>query len=175
MIDLLELGCGKDKLKGSVGLDHYPYPGVDIVADVTKGIPLADNSVARIYSKYMFEHVNGIQFVMEECYRVLKPGGRLEVLVPHATNVGSFVLLNYNFFMYDAFSFFILGEGDGRTTAKFRYVDRRIVFGKMAFWNYVIEPLVNLMPRVYENTPLRVFPARDLHVTLQAVKERVLK
>lgn len=170
---VLDLGCGDNKRPGTIGVDKAQLDGVDVIADVDEHLPFDDNRVDAIYTTYLFEHVKDIVKVMEECHRVLKPGGKFHIRVPHATNVGAFDLTNTNFFMYDAFTFFIVGEihaSDFRTSARFRYISRKIVFGKKAFWNYLIEPIVNLIPRVYENTPLRIFPARDLLVTLEAVK-----
>ena len=52
--------------------------------DVTKGIPFDDMSVDYIYTSHMLEHLRkeDAMFVLKECYRVLKQGGVLRVLVP---------------------------------------------------------------------------------------------
>ena len=52
--------------------------------DLRLGVPAADNSLDLVYHSHMLEHlsyVNGIQFI-RECFRVLKPGGTMRVLVP---------------------------------------------------------------------------------------------
>ena len=45
--------------------------------DVTKGLPYKENEVDYIYSAHMLEHLSrkDAQFVLKECYRVLKGGG----------------------------------------------------------------------------------------------------
>jgi predicted SAM-dependent methyltransferase len=52
--------------------------------DVTKGISFDDISVDYIYTSHMLEHLRkeDTMFVFKECYRVLKQGGILRVVVP---------------------------------------------------------------------------------------------
>ncbi len=86
---LLDLGCGPAKQAGHIGLDHYPFPGVDIQRDLRRGIPFDDNSVDGIYSAHCFEHLMGadLMFLIEECYRVSKPGAGWSIIVPDATSL----------------------------------------------------------------------------------------
>ena len=62
----LDLGCGTRKRAGYVGLDRTALPGVDIVCDADKGIPLGDNSVEAVYSNYFLEHVDDLIFLFQE-------------------------------------------------------------------------------------------------------------
>ena len=52
--------------------------------DVTKGLPFDDMSVDYIYTSHLLEHLHkeDTMSVLKECYRVLKPGGILRVVVP---------------------------------------------------------------------------------------------
>jgi predicted SAM-dependent methyltransferase len=54
------------------------------IHDLTKGIPHPSNSVDMIYSSHMLEHLrpSQAQFVLDDCHRVLKPGGVLRLVVP---------------------------------------------------------------------------------------------
>jgi predicted SAM-dependent methyltransferase len=51
---------------------------------VKKGLPFADQSVSCIYSSHTFEHFSWAESltVAKECFRVLRPGGVLRVVVP---------------------------------------------------------------------------------------------
>ena len=52
--------------------------------DLRNGVPATDNSLELIYHSHMLEHlsyVDGIEF-LKECFRALKPGGKMRVLVP---------------------------------------------------------------------------------------------
>lgn len=80
----LELGSGPKKGKnGWVTIDLW---GADINHDLRKGIPLNDNSIDKIYTSHMFEHIpfKELKIFIIECFRVLKVGGELSVSVPNA-------------------------------------------------------------------------------------------
>jgi len=84
----LDLGCGPHK-RGSeyVGVDVLGFDGVDIVGDayeVLQAIP--DGVLEEIYSSHFFEHVPDVERLLLESLRVLRPGGRLVVVVPHFSN-----------------------------------------------------------------------------------------
>lgn len=52
--------------------------------DLRHGVPAADDSIDLAYHSHMLEHLSyqdGIGFI-KECYRVLRPGGTMRVLVP---------------------------------------------------------------------------------------------
>lgn len=84
---LVELGCGPNKRPGHIGIDRLALPGVDIVADLNHGLPwLDDNSVDEIYAKSLLEHIDQLELLMAEIWRVLKPGGRFRLFVPHFSN-----------------------------------------------------------------------------------------
>lgn len=84
----MELGPGdKPRFVESIKVDLLPLPGVDIVADVRNGLDFVpDNTVDAIYSSHFMEHISNVELVMRECWRVLKPGGRLHIIVPHFSN-----------------------------------------------------------------------------------------
>jgi predicted SAM-dependent methyltransferase len=52
--------------------------------DVRKGLPFAGQSVRCIYSSHTFEHFQWADSlaIATECFRVLKPGGTLRIVVP---------------------------------------------------------------------------------------------
>lgn len=81
---LLELGSGAKK--GVNGWTTVDLHGADICYDLGKGIPLPEESVDRIYTSHMLEHIpyKNLVLFIRECYRVLKPGGELSVCVPNA-------------------------------------------------------------------------------------------
>lgn len=82
----LELGAG-DK-KGSHGWTTLDVCGnCDLYWDLRKGIPFPDSSITRLYSSHFFEHLSykEIQIFLDECLRVLKPGGSFSICVPNAS------------------------------------------------------------------------------------------
>lgn len=81
---IIELGCGPNKNPGVIGIDQFNLPGVDYVTDLEHGLPfLETDSVDEIISRHVLEHIENFQFLMEEIHRVLKPGGKKVITVPH--------------------------------------------------------------------------------------------
>ncbi|QIB27579.1 methyltransferase domain-containing protein [Caloranaerobacter azorensis] len=79
----VELGCGKTKTPGFIGIDRFPFDGVDIVADLNEGIPLEDDSVDLIYASHSLEHLNDLVFIMKEIYRVCKHKAIVCIVAPY--------------------------------------------------------------------------------------------
>ena len=89
----LDIGCGQNKQEGFVGLDMYPYEGVDIVQDCEE-FPwkLPNECVILATASHLLEHINPhkgvfIQF-MDEVWRIMKPGGEFAFVVPYAGSPG---------------------------------------------------------------------------------------
>jgi len=78
---VLDLGCGDEKHRGTceyaefqyVGID-YDNPGASILGDA-HALPLKSESVDFILCLTVLEHIRYHQIMMEEAFRVLKPGG----------------------------------------------------------------------------------------------------
>jgi predicted SAM-dependent methyltransferase len=61
--------------------------GSDLFIDLSKTLPLPDNSIDMIYSSHLLEHFsypNPMMNLLKECYRILKPNGVFDVCVPNA-------------------------------------------------------------------------------------------
>jgi SAM-dependent methyltransferase len=86
----IELGCGGYKNIGFKGLDIRPGPGVDIVCDLEEKLPLPDNSVDLVAASHILEHIRNLTQLMDELYRVCKPGAELAICVPHYKSMGAF-------------------------------------------------------------------------------------
>src|SRR5687767_3667033 len=81
----LDLGCGLNKREGFSGVDVREFPGVDLVMDLRKPWLWTDESVAEAHCSHFIEHLTAperIHFV-NELHRVLVPGGKCQVIVPH--------------------------------------------------------------------------------------------
>ena len=86
----LDVGSGGTKQKAtSVGVDMYPAPGVDVLADLRRGLPFADGSVDRIYAVHVLEHVIDLVPVLNELHRILADDGVLHVLSPDWRSIGA--------------------------------------------------------------------------------------
>lgn len=82
----LNLGCGTAKLEGYVNIDYREDLEPDLVCDVIKGLPYEDSSVDLVRAHDFLEHIpiGKTIDVMNEIWRVLKPGGIFRSLTPDA-------------------------------------------------------------------------------------------
>lgn len=77
----LIIGSGVTRYKGAVHLDIDDFPGVDIVADAAE-LPFRANRFNGAICEVVLEHVAEPQKVIDEVWRVLKPGGQCFFIVP---------------------------------------------------------------------------------------------
>ncbi len=80
----LDVGCGKLKKAGFIGVDIDPESDADIFASATM-LPFEDNSVDQVNSYHMGEHLTPPQLekFFSEAYRVLKSGGTVFAKIDH--------------------------------------------------------------------------------------------
>lgn len=81
----LDLGCGQVPREGFKGVDLHA-PKVDFRVNLFKyPWPFKAESVDEIYSSHFFEHIpKGLRpFFMDECYRILRPEGKMTIIVPY--------------------------------------------------------------------------------------------
>lgn len=85
----LNLACGHMKDSSFLNVDVNPLVEPDLLLDLTKfPWPWESNSVTDIYCSHFVEHLGDelIPF-MDECYRVLEPGGMFRIRCPYYTSI----------------------------------------------------------------------------------------
>src|SRR3989344_3478760 len=174
----LDVGCGTDKKQGFTGLDISKLPGVDIVADIQKSIPLKDNSVEEIYCVNVLKHIPDWKTSLKEMHRVLKVRGILELLVPHFTHNRAFNPFHKHHFSLHCFDYFDprseLAARRYYYTEGIRFVIKKVNIeirkSKIFFWTYLINRLVNLNKRtqhIWESWFCFIFPALNIRFFLE--------
>ena len=80
---LLRAGLRMLRAAPKAALDLDWDPGV-VVHNVGRGLPFSSDSLTAIYSSHMLEHLHHRQAeqLLDECHRVLEPGGILRIVVP---------------------------------------------------------------------------------------------
>jgi Methyltransferase domain len=82
----LDIGCGSNKKAGFYGIDSIAFDGVDKVVDITVDPwPFASDTVEEFHSSHVIEHLTWPQRItfFNELYRILKPGGKGQLILPH--------------------------------------------------------------------------------------------
>ena len=92
MIQSLVLGCGpawprRHGTHEEIFVDCRGGPNVDRVHDLNDAPwPFEDNSTDEIVALHLVEHLQCLVTFMDECHRVLRPGGQLYIVTPEAGN-----------------------------------------------------------------------------------------
>ena len=81
----LQIGAQSNSIAGWLNVDIHPKALSVVYMDATETFPLANNSVDYIYNEHMIEHISfeEAQFMIAECFRVLKPNGRIRIATPN--------------------------------------------------------------------------------------------
>ena len=119
----VDIGCGKAKKEGFIGVDIIAFEGVDIVINAGKERwPFEDNSVDEIHTSHFIEHLypeERIHFA-NEVYRVLKNptydnagkmiSGLVTIIVPHWASQRAYGDLTHKWPAVSEFWFYYLDK-----------------------------------------------------------------
>ena len=129
---ILNLGCGKARLPGAIGVDRVDIKDyTDIVHDLNKvPYPFVGSSVDEIHFYHVLEHLDHPVRKLEEIWRILKPGGILHMRVPHFSGMGAFTdITHVRPFGYESFDCFAEGHYQNfYTTARFTILKKEIKY-----------------------------------------------
>jgi hypothetical protein len=102
----LDLCCATRKPEGYYGIDIYPFPGVDKVYDLNKGIPLEDDSCKEVRAHDAIEHMVDGMHILKEIWRVCINGALIDILVPSTDGRGAWQDLTHkSFFNNNSFGY----------------------------------------------------------------------
>ena len=184
----LDLGCGQSAREGFYAVDIVELDGVDIVADLNRPLELLpDNCVQRIYTSHALEHIQDFLSLMREMHRLTMPGGSIEVVVPHFSNVyGYSDPTHVRFFGLYTMYYFVAPENQPGsrklphyyTDVQFRIVSIRIEFYRLGIIDRVLAPVLTYLVNkshfrqdFYERRLSGLFHARQIRYLLQPVKQ----
>ncbi len=174
MTKILDLGCGKKKHPGAIGVDFNANLGADIVHDLNKfPYPLKDKEFDEIYLDNVLEHLDNVIRVMEEVYRISKPGGLVKVIVPYFRSHWACIDPTHtHFFTYNSFAYY---DPDHQFFQRYAYTHARFKVRKIVFnellpnpWRkQIIVNLANRWPNHYELYFSHLFPLDDITYYLE--------
>ena len=158
---VLDIGCSKNKIPGTIGIDIDPQSDADIFHDLNiYPFPIDENSIDKVYAKHIIEHLDEPRGFLKEIYRILKPGGSAFVETPHFSCRVAYSepqhKLFYSYFMFDE-----LLKG-----LDFKVLRQEITFFKI-FRQSGIAWLANKFPDTYERFWTYLFPAENVILEVQ--------
>ncbi len=88
----LHIGCGQNQPIDWLNCDLYPLKSNIIHLNATETFPFESDTFSYVFSEHMIEHIPyaGGTFMLKECFRVLKKGGKIRISTP---NLQSFISL----------------------------------------------------------------------------------
>ncbi len=148
----IDIGCGKNKREGFLGVDILPFEGVDVIMDAgNKKWPFEDNSVDEVHASHFVEHLlpkERIHFV-NELQRVLKNpvyqdgkliSGFATVITPHWASQRAYGDLTHTWPPVSEFWFYYLDK-DWRAVNAPHNQDYKC--NLEVTWGYALHPEVN--------------------------------
>jgi len=90
---LLDVGCGSNRLvrhyANGVGVDVHPWPGADVIVADTATLQWESASFDTVTIIAALNHIPNRAAVLNECRRVLRPGGRVVItmLTPRTSRI----------------------------------------------------------------------------------------
>jgi SAM-dependent methyltransferase len=174
---VVDLGCGEKKRDGTIGVDFNQRTNPDIVHDLNIfPYPFKDSSIDMVYLDNTLEHLDDVIKVMEEVYRILKPGGKAKIITPYFRSVWGFLDPTHkHFFAVNSFSFY---DPDHIVCRRYKYTDARFKTKKIRFnetlSNNVLKKCViafaNRFPWTYEYRISHLYPLDDITYYIEKSK-----
>lgn len=172
---ILDVGCGQNKTKGTVGIDRRISPEIPLhqQCDIEHNLlefpwPIPDSSYDLIICQHVIEHLPDTVKTFEEFHRILTPNGKIFIETPHYTWFEAYRHYEHcHMFSFQSFDYFLKGNRHYKTS--FQYTNKTIFFDDFTF-AIGLGFLANWFPRFYEKRLAFIFPATSFQVTLQVDK-----
>ena len=135
---ILDLGCGRVKAPGSIGVDsNLAATAADVIADLNCSLPFADGTFEHIRAVHVIEHLTDVMKAVAEMHRVAKPGGTLYIVTPHYTDFISWCDPTHRWHL-NSFSFRYFGPIHGErhwyTSLQLRPRSLRVELARLWKW-----------------------------------------
>lgn len=171
---ILDLGCGKKKYPGAIGVDWSERHNADVIHDLNKfPYPFDDVMFDEIYIDNTLEHLDDVVRVMEEVHRICKPNGIVKVIVPYFRSVWACIDPTHkHFFTVNSMAYFIEGHS---ICINYDYSPARFLLEKLVFnenlknrWTKkIILKIANRWPVRYEYYFSHIYPLDDISFYLR--------
>lgn len=173
---IIDLGCGKKKRAGAIGVDYSDRHDADIIHNLNSfPYPLLDSDFDEVYLDNVLEHLDDPMRVMEEVHRICKLGGQVKVIVPYFRSLWAFIdPTHQHFFTVDSFAYY---DPDHIICKRYDYVKTRFKVERVVFnetlpngWaKKILIKLANKWPNRYEYYLSHILPLDDITYYLRKI------
>lgn len=97
-MDILNLGCGEEKITGATNVDVNPVTKCELTFDIKKPFPLKDDAYDKVYLFHTIEHIEKKHRlnVLKEIRRVMRDDAELIISYPEFSEIINNWLTNKN-------------------------------------------------------------------------------
>ena len=174
---IADIGCGINKSPGSIGVDVYDGPNVDVVCDLHKfPWPFANDEFDEVIANHFLEHCFDIVPVISEIHRITKKNtGKIRIRSPHYSSWNFYGDLTHKTpFSFRSFDHFTYNDPTGYnyySSVKFNIEFKNILFAppgsKFNLWKlFGIQTLANRFPKIYERVFAFIIPCTEVQFVL---------
>jgi SAM-dependent methyltransferase len=178
---VFDLGCGARKQSGAFGVDASWLPGVDLVHDLlARPYPLPDDCADEVVLHHVLEHFADPLPVMEEAWRIVRPGGRVQVRTPHfsgpfawkdPTHRRAFTSESFHYYGENGYSYYTHARFAVRRVRLKYFMEEHLWPWPHRAWGRAVQWLLDRHPSFGERFVCYLVGGIDeLQVTLEAVK-----
>ena len=175
---ILDLGCGKRKQKGAIGIDISPDSDADMVHDLNRfPYPFYDEEFEYVQADNVVEHLDDVIKVLEELHRITKNGAAIKIIVPFFRSHYAFIDPTHrHFFTVRSFDYFDPDKDFNRyyKYSRCHFRVKRVVFDediRSSLTGRLLKWFANRYPVSYEARLSMLFPLNTLTYYLETYKK----
>ncbi|MFZ2957920.1 MAG: methyltransferase domain-containing protein [Candidatus Ozemobacteraceae bacterium] len=168
----INLGSGAESLKGFINIDFFSIRkrGVDYAADLRYPLLIDEAVIDGIFCEHTMEHLTYAQVdqLMGECFRILKPGGTLRIIVPDVSTFAENYVQN-NQTWFDKWEYLMF------TTSPDEERSKRKLVSKMGAISFVTQEYLHVSCWDYETMQYYLSKNKFVHIAKSGYRESVDK
>ena len=173
----LNVGSGTDRRKNWVNLDYNSEYHPDVIWDLTQlPLPFKDNEFDEVIMIHVLEHFHDPLLIVNELWRIGKPGCKITIKIPHwSCHFSKGDLTHHHQFSSRDFSHYNLDPIYYNKSARFKVTTRLNCINARGRWwarciNAIMNPILNASFSLTENVLCRIFPIYEIINELEVVK-----
>jgi len=129
----LNLGGGLIKKKGFINVDMLEGSHIQHNLNIFP-YPFSDNTIDFILISHCLEHLKEPEMFFNEVYRILKVGGKCEIIVPHYKFQGAYSNFGHRGFYEPNAIDNVCMENGHIVKISFKLILKKVIYRKFLFW-----------------------------------------